>query len=319
MGMLRSLTRRHWLPSFFDFYARTKLFGQRVPLLASFKLTYCCNLRCRACPFHQRAAGPDAHMSWETATAALQALSRQGCRIIIFEGGEPCLWQDGSRGLRELIRYARQLFLRVAVTTNGTFSLNLPADLVWVSLDGLPHTHDRLRSNSFDTVWSNLLSATHPHLFVHFTMNSQNWQELAPLLERLTAVPAVRGLTVQLFYPYGQGEEPLALSASERAAALHNAIELKRRGYPILNSTGRLRAMIANTWACHSHLLANVDPDGTISIGCYAQNRGKVCCPECGFTPVAEASGALDLIPGSIMTGWRTYIKRRPARDSAIE
>lgn len=314
----KQFARRHWLLSLADFYVRTKLLGQSIPLLASFKLTYCCNLRCRACPFHLRSRTVGGHMTWAAATAALQALARLGCRIIVFEGGEPCLWQDGGRGLSALIEHARQLFWRVAVTTNGTFPLNLPADLVWVSLDGLPHTHNRLRSNSFDRIWSNLLSATHPRLLVHFTMNRSNWRELEPLLARLAQAPAVRGLTLQLFYPYGQGEEHLALSESDRAAALQSALELKKKGYPILNSSSRLQAMIANTWACHSHLLANVDPDGAVSIGCYARNRGQVRCPQCGFTPMAEASGALDLIPGSIMAGWRIYVGRSSGRAAPL-
>ena len=28
----------------------------------------------------------------------------------------------------------------------------------------------------------------------------------------------------------------------------------------------------------------------------------------CGFTPVAEASGALDLIPGSLWAGWKLFL-----------
>jgi len=310
----KDCVRRHWLVNLADFYFRSKVLGQRIPLLASCKLTYDCNLRCRACPFHLRSRTPEAHMTWGAATAALHTLARLGCRIVVFEGGEPCLWQDGGHGLSELIDHARKLFWRVAVTTNGTFPLNLPADLVWVSLDGLPHTHNRLRSNSFERVWSNLRSATHPRLFVHFTMNRLNWRDLEPLLARLSHAPAVRGLSLQLFYPYGQGEDDLALSEAERAAALHKALELKKRGYPILNSAGRLQAMIANTWTCHSHLLANVDPDGAVSIGCYVLSRGQVRCAACGFTPMAEASGAIDLIPGAIMAGWRIYISRRSGR-----
>jgi hypothetical protein len=42
--------------------------------------------------------------------------------------------------------------------------------------------------------------------------------------------------------------------------------------------------------------------------GCYVKNRGEVNCRECGFTPVAEASGALDLRLGSIFAGWRAYL-----------
>jgi MoaA/NifB/PqqE/SkfB family radical SAM enzyme len=304
-----AIRRKLWIIDLFDFYFRRKVLGLRIPLLASFKLTYRCNLFCRACPFHPRAQESDSHISWDSAIRVLQELKQRGCRLVVFEGGEPLMWRDGSKGLNDLVLYARQHFLRVAVTTNGTLSLDVPSDVLWVSLDGLKQTHDRLRSDSFDTVWANLRNAVHPNVLVHFTMNKENWRDLDQLLEMLKQVPAVRGMTVQLFYPYGQGEDPMALSSSERRAALEKVIELKRRGYPIFNSQSRLRAMIDNKWVCHDDVLINVDPNGEITTGCYAKGRGEVRCRECGFTPVAEASGALDFLPGSILTGWQTYIK----------
>jgi MoaA/NifB/PqqE/SkfB family radical SAM enzyme len=248
-------------------------------------------------------------MRWDTAIKVLHQLKRQGCRIVVFEGGEPLLWKDGAHNLTDLVLYAKQYFLRVAVTTNGTFPLDVPSDVLWVSLDGLKPTHDNLRSNSFDRVWANIAEATHPNILVHFTMHKKNWHEIDSLLEQLQQLPTVRAITVQLFYPYKQGEDPLELSSFERRAALEKVIRLKKQGYPILNSTSRLKALIKNNWTCHDDMLINVDPTGVITSGCYVRNRGEVRCQDCGFTPVAEASGALDLLPGSLLTGWRTYIK----------
>jgi hypothetical protein len=54
--------------------------------------------------------------------------------------------------------------------------------------------------------------------------------------------------------------------------------------------------MIKNTWVCHDDVLINAEPSGSITAGCYVKNRAEVKCGDCGFTPVAEASGALDLI-----------------------
>ncbi|MCD6571534.1 MAG: radical SAM protein [Deltaproteobacteria bacterium] len=301
-------SRIHWGISLFDLYLKRKALGQSIPLLASFKLTYRCNLKCNACPFHQRANEAGSHMSWDRAIKVLQELKRCSCRIVVFEGGEPLLWKDGSHDLNELVEYAKRHFLSIAVTTNGTFPLDVGANVLWVSLDGLKQTHDRLRSESFDRVWANLKVTTHPKILVHFTMNKENWREMDEVVERLKEVPAVKGITVQLFYPYGQGEEPLALSPSERKAAIEKVIHLKRLGYPIINSKNRLRAMIENKWVCHDDMLINVEPDGKITTGCYVKGRGEVNCKDCGFTPVAEASGALDLVPGSILAGWRAFI-----------
>jgi len=305
--MLKRIRRLLWVLDLFDFYFRRRILRQRIPLLASFKLTYRCNLSCSACPFHGRAAENNSHITWGGAVDALDALKSLGTRIVVFEGREPFLWRDGNHDLHDLVHYAKKRFLRVAVTTNGTFPLDVAADVVWVSIDGLNGTHDRLRSGSFEQVWSNLKSADHPRVLVHFTMNRHNWRELDQLAEKLKHVPAVKGLSVQLFYPYDQGESSLALSPDERKCALENVIRLKK-SYPIINSERCMKAMIWNNWHCHDDVLINVDPDGKLTQGCYVKNRGEVNCRECGFTPVAEASGALDLQPGSILAGWKAYL-----------
>ena len=291
------------------YFFQRKILRRDLPLLASFKLTYRCNLRCAPCPYHRRGDALRAHIGWEAATAALDELQRAGCRIVVFEGGEPLLWSDGTRTFRDLALYARDRFLCTAATTNGTQSLDVPVDVLWVSLDGTKDTHDRLRSGSFDRVWSNLEKASHGKLLVHFTMNRENWRDLGELLDALKQRPAVRGVTVQIFYPYGQGEENLALGPAERREAIGNAIELKDRGYPIINSRRSLDRMITNGWKCHDRLLVNVDPDGSITQGCYVRSRGVVRCAECGFTPVAELSGAFDWMPGSILAGWKAFVQ----------
>ena len=300
----------HWIISLADYYLRARVLGQTLPLLASLKLTYRCNLACRACPFHQRGAAPGSHMRWETAVRSLRELSQRGCRFIVFEGGEPLLWQDSGRGVDELLLLARKLFLRTAVTTNGTFELDRPADILWVSIDGLPETHDRLRSASFARIRENLMKARHHKILVHHTVNRENRGELKGLLDLLSGIPSVGGLTLQFFYPYGRGEEDLRLSLPERREAVEAALQLKRQGYPVLNSAGSLRAMIDNSWTCRDTMLINVDPDGTVTQGCYAKSRAEVRCDQCGFTPVAEAAGALSLRPGSLLAGWRTFIKK---------
>lgn len=295
--------------SLLGFYVQRRILGRPIPLLASVKLTYKCNLACRMCPFHLRADEDNHSISWEGALKQLDALSALGTRIAVLEGGEPLLWRDGPRGIADLAGYAKGRFLRVAATTNGTLPLDVPVDLLWVSLDGPKDEHDSFRSGSFDRVWANLGKSRHPKLYVHFTMHRENWRSLEALAVKLRGVPSVKGITVQLFYPYGQGEWPLALEGGERRAALESVLALKRRGFPILNSSSRLRAMIENTWKCREDILVNADPDGTVTRGCYARRRGNVSCGDCGFTPVAEASGALDLVPGSLLAGYKIFLK----------
>lgn len=300
---------RAWPLDLAGFYFQRKILGQRIPLLASFKITYRCNLVCRACPFHLRADEENSQMSWNTAVAAMESLCRRGTRFIVFEGGEPFLWRDGPYNLHDLVLYARKRFLRVAVTTNGTLPLDIPADILWISLDGMKEAHDKLRSNSFECVCSNLKTTKHPRVFIHCTLNRLNWRDVEFLVDFVKNMTTVKGITFQFFYPYNQGEDNLALSADERRAVIDKLIELKKRGFPVLNSSGRLKAMIENRWRCYDDILINVDPDGAITKGCYVKSRGEINCDACGFTPVAEASGAMDLIPGSILAGWRLFLK----------
>jgi MoaA/NifB/PqqE/SkfB family radical SAM enzyme len=291
------------------FFLQRKILGRKIPLLASFKVTYRCNLACRACPFHLRVDDDKAHMSWETAIETLESLRRLGTRIVVFEGGEPLLWRDGSHRFHDLVLYARKHFLRVAVTTNGTLPLDVPSHAMWVSLDGLKETHDALRSDSFDLICSNIKKTNHPRVFIHCTLNRLNWREVDLLAKWVRKMPTLKGMTVQFFYPYHQGEDDLSLSLEDRRAAVHKLLNLRKSGLPILNSAGRLKAMIDNRWRCHDDILINVDPDGIVTKGCYVKSRGKISCDACGFTPVAEASGALDFIPGSLYAGWRLFLK----------
>jgi len=291
------------------FFIRRKIFGQRIPLLASFKLTYRCNLACVACPFHRHNGGESDQMNWTTTMTSLDTLRRLGALIVVFEGGEPLVWQDGGYTLYDVIGYAKRHFPRVAVTTNGTFALDVPADILWVSLDGLKESQDRLRSGSFDQVWSNLRKSMHGRLYVHFTINRENRHDIRPLLEKLKDIRAFGGMTIQLFYPYERGEAPLALSGEERRAVLEEVIGMKKQGFPILNSAGRLGAMIRNDWRCRDDILVNIDPDGSVTQGCYVKSRGRIDCRACGFTAVSEASGAIDLLPGSLRAGWSIFFR----------
>lgn len=298
-----------WIIDLPKFYLQRRIRGRKVPLLASFKVTYRCNLSCRACPFHLRADEDGANIRWEKAVAALDALHRQGTRLVVFEGGEPLLWRDGNRRLSDLVRYARHHFLRVAVTTNGTLPLDVASNTLWVSLDGLKDTHDVLRSGSFDRVYQNLKTTKHPRVFVHCTLNRINHKEIEGIAKLVKDIHTVKGMTVQFFYPYNQGEADLALTLEERSSAVERLLALKKKGYPILNSATRLSAMVHNRWRCHDDILINVDPDGSVTRGCYVKSRGQINCDACGFTPVAEASGALDLVPGSLLAGWKLFLR----------
>jgi MoaA/NifB/PqqE/SkfB family radical SAM enzyme len=274
----------------------------REALLASFKLTYRCNLRCRQCPFTSY-EGADA--SFEQVRRTLDELHRRGVRLVIFEGGEPLLWRDGGYTFAEVARYARQRFPFVGATTNGTLPLDVPADLLWVSLDGLAATHNHLRgAEIFDKIITHIRASSHPRLFAHITANAENHAEIPDLVRFLR--PLVKGITVQFFYPYGS-DDTLFLPWPERRALLERLIALKRQGYPILNSTAALRALKDNRWRCLPWLIASANPDGSITQGCYLSGRAKIDCSLCGFSPYTEMSLAFRGNAGAILAGMRIF------------
>lgn len=255
------------------------------PFLASLKLSYRCNLRCRQCPFYALDA-PE--MSYAEACAAIDRLFARGNRILIFEGGEPLLWRDGMRRVHDLVSYARRSFFSVGLTTNGTFPLDVPSDVLWVSVDGLRETHDALRgAGVFDRAMANARASRHPRLLAHVTANAANADEIPGLLHFLNGI--FRGITLQFYYPYNRRDE-LFLDFDRRERLLEQVIALRRAGVRVLNSEASLRALMRNRWRCQDWLVDNANPDGSISQGCYLKGRADIDCARCGFSPHIEIS-----------------------------
>ncbi|MFC1582113.1 radical SAM protein [Planctomycetota bacterium] len=288
--------------TYYTSYFLQSLIGRRKPLLGGLKLSHACNLTCRACPFWRKAGDG---LSFSQAETAMRELHRRGVRLLIIEGGEPFLWKDGENGLEDIVALARKLFFNVAITTNGTFPLKTRADLIWVSIDGLQPTHDRLRGPSFEKIMGHIGTSEHPAIFAHMTINRENHLEIPALVEFLT--PHVKGITIQFHYPYQEGEEDLALEPQARIAVLNELIRLKKEGLPVADSYTCLKALRNNTWTCRPWMIASVDPDGTIHQGCYVQNRGKVSCNDCGFAAHTEISLAYGGHLGAILCGNRIF------------
>ncbi len=272
------------------------------PLLASFKLTYACNLRCQQCPFFEMQA---ANMSFKLALEIMDQLVKRGNRLIVFEGGEPFLWQDHDHDLSELVREAKKRFFSVGITTNGSFPLNVPADVIWVSLDGLQETHDNLRGAPvFDKALANIATAKHQRVYAHITINSINAPEIPALIRFLQN--KVQGMTIQFYYPYNHKDE-LFLDFARREKLLDEIIHLKKEGHKVLNSNPALQALKRNTWKCDDRLIDNANPDGSINQGCYLKGRADIDCSKCGFSPHTEISLACQGNIRSILAGRKIF------------
>lgn len=258
---------------------------QRKPFLTSFKLTHRCNLCCQQCPFYKM---PGGDLPFEQVKSLLHQLHSRGNRLVVFEGGEPLLWRDGDHDIDHILKIARRLFFSVGVTTNGTLPLNVNCDALWVSIDGFAETHNRLRgANIFNTVIENIRHSKHLRLFAHITANAENAEEIPDLITFLR--PLVKGITLQFYYPYNH-KDSLFLDFDRRSKLIAQVIDLKKQGYPILNSIPALNALRRNTWRCYDWLLDNANPDGSLVQGCYLKGRTDIDCLRCGFSPNTEIS-----------------------------
>ena len=291
-----------WYISFLVYYVKCRLFKKRIPLLAGFKITNRCNLNCIHCPFWKR---PSPEMlTFAQVKKILLKLHKAGIRILILEGGEPFLWRDGTHTIHDVVDFAGTLFFSVGMTTNGTFPLTVKTNTIWVSVDGLRETHNRIRDNSFDRAIKHIESSLHPNMYANITINRINCREIPELVRFLSG--RVKGITIQFHYPY-EKDDTLTLSFEKRREVLENLISLKREGYPLTDSRRCLEALKDNSWDCQDWMLANVEPDGTVNLGCYVKGRGAIQCAMCGFTAHAEISLAYRWHFQSILAGRRIF------------
>jgi MoaA/NifB/PqqE/SkfB family radical SAM enzyme len=119
-----------------------------------------CNLRCLHC---YSSSGPDQRDQLPSSTfeRALTDARSEGFLVASFSGGEPMLYQP----LPQLLRHAGNSGMRTTVTSNGMLlderrlqSLVGVTDLLAISLDGIPESHNTMRGSpcAFDHMAANL-------------------------------------------------------------------------------------------------------------------------------------------------------------------
>ncbi len=291
------------------------LLGKTSPVLAGYKITHRCNLKCVHCPYWERTGD---ELSFEGVLSTLQSMRRMGVKILIFEGGEPLLWRDANNSFSDVVREAKRLFPCLCMTTNGTIPWgDIPVDRVWVSLDGPPAIHDSIRGKGkFGIAWKNMEASDIRRTLVSTTINQLNLNSVPELVSMLCGF--IAGVTIQFYYPYGGLPDPLFVSPPDRKEVLEELIRLKRSGYPVANSFSSLQELKNERWTCEDGLLANAEPDGSIYQGCYLKNRGIAECSYCGFAAHNEISLAFKMKWESIRTGMNIFFTGQAAEEPSI-
>jgi radical SAM family uncharacterized protein len=249
-------------------------FGTRAPLFCGHKLTYNCNLRCKMCPFWKR-SNEDSDLDEEK--AILKQIHDSGICGIAFEGGEPLLRND----LVKILAFSRSLLLHTSLVTNGTLLESRIDEIapyvngvVYVSLDGLEKTHDTIRgvSGCFRKAIEGIIASKEKvSVTINTTIMTENLYEIEDMVK--LAKELNTGISVAVAHEYC-GANVSAPTAIEVAEMVKKLIEMKKKGYPLVNSVSYFRVMAKEkSWRCRPWAVINVDPKGNLVLPCYVRNE----------------------------------------------
>jgi MoaA/NifB/PqqE/SkfB family radical SAM enzyme len=225
------------------------------------------------CPFWKRTS---ADSSLEQEKTVLKQVYSSGACGVAFEGGEPLLRRD----LVDILAFSRSLPLHTSLITNGTLleaKINGIAPyingVIYVSLDGLEKTHDTIRGvkGSFRKSVAGVSAARGKcPVTINTTMMAENVDEIESLVELAKEL----GVKISLATAHEYCSADLTSPAIDKIMkTAYRLIEMKREGYPIVNSMGYLKVMAKmKDWHCKPWTMINVDAEGNIVLPCYVHN-----------------------------------------------
>ncbi|MCC6877150.1 MAG: radical SAM protein [Sandaracinaceae bacterium] len=252
------------------FEIATKVVGARFrfehPIYLVHALTARCNARCGFCAWNPDFYDPKEQLPTEAIKQLYTDARRAGFVGLSIWGGEPLLHHD----FEEIVRHAHDLGLATNIVTNG-FLLEKKLepvaryiDRVSISLDHPSSKHDELRG--IRGLFDKIVSATHalrrrdPDKRIVFVCTLQKanvdvptLRKLAQLMADLGVLGVFNGLREEAATEGDVGLSQYAPTQSELGRAFDELMELKRRGYPILNSQTHMRMMHDGKpkYSCH--------------------------------------------------------------------
>jgi len=271
------------------------LLNKHAPLICGLVLTNKCNLHCRQCDLATRG---DRHLCFEEITQVIDSFYQEGGRCLYLQGGEPFLWRDRQYGIERVVEYAHDVgFFTVIIYTNGTIPLRTSADTVFISIDGLRETHDYLRGPSFDRIVDNIRGSNHPSLFINFTINNRNKNELEEFCSYVDGLDQIRGTFFYFHTPY-YGHDELYVESAERVGILRQLLAYKKM-YRILNSRAGLKSALRNDWSRPLDVCRVYEKGDTYK--CCRYPGDPELCRNCGYLSYAEIDQTLKLKPSAIL------------------
>jgi MoaA/NifB/PqqE/SkfB family radical SAM enzyme len=277
---------------------------QPRPLIYGLAVTDRCSLSCEGCRI-SNTGRPD--MTWRQVSDALERALNRGCRDLYLTGGEPTLWRDGSRTMEDIVIEARRLgYFHVHLYTNGLQGLKTSADMVWVSMDGLPATFEARRGPWFEEVERAVRAKEHPRVAVIYTVDRITAGGIESFLRWVedSALP-VMGVMFYFHTPY-YGRDERFMAAEERASVIDGLLDHVRAGLPILNSRAGLKALRRGDWPRPLPLAYVADVDGEWMC-CRASGAPGDVCKDCGYAVCTELTEVQRLRPSAVLRMMRYW------------
>lgn len=268
------------------------LFGSKAPLVNTLIIQYACNLRCKHCSIHNVDVKPEdvgkTKLSYDEIVSDLKLQFKKGAKIAYFEGGETTMWSDNGKDLGDIIKAAKEIgYNNVGYTTNGTNKFFTGSDVISISLDGPKEIHDLIRGEGvFDKLMKNIDAADfNGSIYANMVIQRDNIDSIEETAKIVKENKKLAGIIFNFITP---PPNDLTLTVDEKKAAVEKIRELKKKGYPILNSKRGLKLLAEEDWSkkCPYYVTVFIIPDGSHHNGCPMHDTPS--CKKCGFAAVRE-------------------------------
>jgi MoaA/NifB/PqqE/SkfB family radical SAM enzyme len=288
-------------------FFKTKILKREIPLQTVLFITDLCNLKCRHCCVYSK--DKPLTKTFEQIKEELEYSYKLGSRFVDFEGGEPFLWREGDKNINDLIVLAKQIgFFSTTITTNAQLPFNqCKADSIWVSLDGVGEYHNQIRgAGTFERLVQNIAQSDFPAIHVNMVVNALNYTIVEDTIKWVKEQPNVHSISINFHTPYA-GTEELFLDWDLRREVIDKVLEMKRKGFQIMNSVSGLKKMKNNSFKNYCWVTNFILPDGTRLSECAGKTQGV--CEQCGFCMAGEIASMFQLKPDTILAAGKLRVK----------
>lgn len=202
-----------------------------------------CNLNCIHCYIDARDRDYPGELTTAEARKMIASVAEYKAPVLLFSGGEPLLRPD----LFELMPYAKELGLRVVISTNGILITpkiaerikSVGVSYVGISLDGVGEVNDRFRGKkgAFDEALAGFRAcvAAGQKVGLRLTLTQSNLDNLNNIFDLIDRENIPRACFYHLVYS-GRGgklqEQDLAHQQTRRAVDLiiERTVQLQAKG-----------------------------------------------------------------------------------------